>query len=116
MQNNQASKSQIFVELAGMLDSDDRLTKIAGIIRGDTGDTGATSCRLLTMGECCERLGISRVTIWRLVKAGRLSFVDIGRGTRRIPESEIIRFANGKIKACSRAATERRITQSQEEV
>lgn len=99
MQNNQASKSQIFVELAGMLDTDERITKIAGIIRGETGDTAPTSCRLLTMGQCCERLGISRVTVWRLVKSGRLSFVDIGKGTKRIPEVEIMRFASGKVKA-----------------
>ena len=99
MQNNQVSKSNIFVELATMPDGDERLEKIAAVIRGDNGDTAPASCKLLTMGDACERLGVSRVTIWRLVKARRLSTVDIGRNSKRIPENEIIRFASGKARA-----------------
>lgn len=95
MQTNTNSKSQLFIELATMPDDDARIAKIAAVIHGDTGINSALSCKLLQMGEAADRLSVSRVTLWRLVKAGRLSTVDIGRGSKRIPETDIIRFAQG---------------------
>lgn len=100
MQNNQSIKNQIFVELATMPDNDERLTKIAGFIRGVEGvPETPKSCRLLTMGEASDRLNISRVTLWRMVRDGAIQFVEIGKGTKRIPESELSRFAQGKTNA-----------------
>jgi excisionase family DNA binding protein len=46
---------------------------------------------ILTLPAAAESLGLSHVTLWRLVKAGRLHAVQIGR-IRGITRSELERF------------------------
>jgi len=53
------------------------------------------SLRLYRMGEAAELTGLSRCTLWRAVKDGRLRAVEIRKGSRRIPEVELCRFARG---------------------
>ena len=50
------------------------------------------SYRLFQMGEVVDVTTLSRTTVWRLVKSGKLRTVDIGNGTRRVPEEELKRF------------------------
>ena len=45
--------------------------------------------RLLTQTEAAEALGCSRMTIFRMVKDGRLPSVEIRRGRLRIPSKAI---------------------------
>ena len=52
-------------------------------------------CKLLTLIEAAELLGINRVTLSKLVKAGQLSTVNISKKTKRISENELIRFSKG---------------------
>jgi excisionase family DNA binding protein len=45
----------------------------------------------VTIGEFVSSTGLSRPTVYRLMKSGRLHFAQIG-GTRRIPVSEYRRL------------------------
>ncbi|NLE41295.1 MAG: helix-turn-helix domain-containing protein, partial [Lentisphaerae bacterium] len=52
--------------------------------------------RLLSMGEASAALGVSRQTVWRLVKEKKLPTVEIRRGRLRIPESALRAFVEGR--------------------
>lgn len=49
--------------------------------------------RLLRMGQAAKETGLSRCTLWRAIRDRRLKAVEIGKGSFRIPESELRRFA-----------------------
>jgi excisionase family DNA binding protein len=49
--------------------------------------------RLYRMGEACAVLGISRTTLWRAIQENRIEVVEIRKGSHRIPEAELRRFA-----------------------
>ena len=53
------------------------------------------SFRLYRMGEACEQTGLSRTTLWRAIRDGRLRAVEVRAGSHRIPEAELIRFVEG---------------------
>jgi excisionase family DNA binding protein len=53
------------------------------------------SGRMITIADWCERWGISRVHAWRMVKRGEVRAVKLGRHCVRVPESEIVRVAEG---------------------
>lgn len=54
---------------------------------------------LLTMGESCELIPCSRATLWRIIKAGRLSKVEIYPNAYRLRRSDVVALANGKVVA-----------------
>ena len=54
------------------------------------------SLRLLRVGEFAKRSGLSRCSCWRMCKENRLRTVEIRKGSRRIPESELIRLVEGR--------------------
>lgn len=60
-----------------------------------------TPQRLLTRREACDRLRIGLSTYKTLVGLGRLREVAIGARGRRLPDSEIVRFA---VEAAARAS------------
>ncbi|NOU36531.1 MAG: helix-turn-helix domain-containing protein [Kiritimatiellaceae bacterium] len=45
---------------------------------------------LLTMGEATELLGVSRATLWRMIKAGKLKKVEIYSGAFRLRISDVL--------------------------
>jgi len=51
--------------------------------------------RLLRPKEVCQRLGISYPTLARWVREGRIRAVRTAGGKYRIPESEVMRIAEG---------------------
>ncbi len=54
--------------------------------------------RLVTYSEAAQRLNLSRPTIYRLVKIGRLETVPLD-GTRRIRLKSLVEFADGTTQA-----------------
>ena len=51
-----------------------------------------TAKRLLnTLEDACQRLRLSRTTLWRLLRDGKLLGLRVGKRTM-IPEDELIRF------------------------
>jgi predicted DNA-binding transcriptional regulator AlpA len=51
---------------------------------------------LLSMGESAALLHVSRATLWRTIKAGRLPKVELYPGAFRLRRSDILAIVNGK--------------------
>ena len=72
----------------------DQLAKIDGVLEG-TLSQEPVSVKLFTLSAAARKTGMSRATIWRMVKGGSIRTVHIRENARRIAESELIRIANG---------------------
>lgn len=72
------------------------LAKVDAVLNGTDGKPGRgdDDCRLVTYTEAAKRLNLSRVTVYRLVKLGRLDVVPLD-GVNRIRLKSVIDFANG---------------------
>ena len=75
------------------------LARVDAILCGDaTAQKPETDVRLVTYTEAARRLCVSRPTIYRLTRAGRLAIVPLN-GTNRIKLQSVFDFANGKANA-----------------
>ena len=72
------------------------LAKVDAVLNGTDGKPGKADddCRLVTYTEAAKRLNLSRPTVYRLAKAGRLEIVPLD-GVSRIRLKSVIDFANG---------------------
>lgn len=86
------SKSELFVSLAQIPEGDPRLERVAAMLAGKPEEKAEVSIRLLRMGQASAETGLSRCTLWRAIRDGRIKAVEIRRGSRRIPLSELQRF------------------------
>ncbi|MGH2748221.1 MAG: helix-turn-helix domain-containing protein [Actinomycetota bacterium] len=59
--------------------------------RGSQSGVSPITGRFLTVGEIARRLRVSNMTVYRLVRSGRLPAVRIGRGYR-IREDDVRRY------------------------
>lgn len=73
----------------------DQLAKIDGVLEG-LARHEPVSVKLFTLSAAARRTGMSRATIWRMVKAGSIRTVQIRENARRIAESELVRIARGE--------------------
>lgn len=73
------------------------LKKIEAVFTGE-GATEPTDRRLLSIAQAAAALGISRTSIWRMLRDGRLPFVELRKGSRRIPSAAITAFVKGGLK------------------
>lgn len=80
----------------------DRRRSALRVLRGETETPVAPSDEegvvLLRPGEAARYLGISRTTLWRLAREGRLERVEIRQGSYRFRKAELQRFAHAKPK------------------
>ena len=88
-------KSELFVSLAQIPDGDPRLDALSAVLAGKPEPEAPASIRLLRMSEASRETGLSRCTIWRAIKEGRIKTVEIRRGSHRIPLSELQRLCKG---------------------
>jgi excisionase family DNA binding protein len=72
------------------------LAKVDAVLDGTDGkpDKADADLRLVTFTEAAKRLNLSRPTVYRLAKAGRLEVVPLD-GINRIRLKSVIDFANG---------------------
>ena len=72
------------------------LAKVDAVLNGADGKPvkADDDCRLVTYTEAAKRLNLSRPTVYRLAKTGRLDVVPLD-GVNRIRLKSIIDFANG---------------------
>jgi len=68
------------------------LKKIEAVFTGE-GATDPGDRRLLSIQQAADALGVSRTTIWRLLRDGQLSCVELRPGSRRVPSAAITAFA-----------------------
>ena len=71
------------------------LAAVDAVLTGTDGKPGKADddCRLVTYTEAAKRLNLSRPTVYRLAKAGRLEIVPLD-GVSRIRLKSVIDFAN----------------------
>ena len=85
------SKSELITMLAQLPDGDARLDAVGAVITGNAKSAPA-SVKLWKMGEACQEIGFSRVTLWRLIQEKRIGTIEVRKGSLRIPDAEIRRF------------------------
>lgn len=67
------------------------LKRVAQVFTGEPTD-GATDPgdrRLLSIAQAARALNVSRTTVWRLLRDGRIPVVELRPGSRRIPSAAI---------------------------
>ncbi len=85
-----------------LLDADPvTLAKVDALLDGklDNAARADDDIRLVTYTEAAKRLNISRPTVYRLAKLGRLELVTLN-GVNRIRLKSIVDFANGSVGSC----------------
>jgi len=73
------------------------LNRVAAVFAGET-PTEPTDRKLYNIQQAARELNISRTSVWRLLKSGRLPFVELRPGSRRIPSAAITAFVKGGAK------------------
>ena len=82
--------------------TDEAKTKALAILEGreppalSSVEGSASGPLLLSMGEAAALLHVSRATLWRTIKAGRLPKVELYPGAFRLRRSDILAIVNGK--------------------
>ena len=70
------------------------LRRVDAILSGEIeGATDPGDRRLLSIAQTARALNISRTTVWRLLRDGRLPTVELRPGSRRIPSAAVTEFA-----------------------
>ena len=72
------------------------LAAIDAALRAPKETSQPASLRLFKMGQAAKETDLSRSTVWRLCREGKLKTVEVRRGSHRIPESELRRFVEGR--------------------
>jgi len=67
------------------------LKKVAAVFNGEPTETTTEpgDRRLLSIQQAAQVLNVSRTTVWRLLRAGRLPTVELRPGSRRVPSAAI---------------------------
>lgn len=73
------------------------LKKIEAVFTGE-GATEPTDRRLYNIQQAARELNVSRTSVWRLLKSGRLPCVELRKGSRRVPSAAITAFVKGGVK------------------
>lgn len=74
----------------------DVLAAVDAALAGRTPDTERPCLKLFCMSAAARETGISRSTLWRAIKEGKLRTVEIRAGRHRIPEAELRALVEGR--------------------
>lgn len=69
-----------------------QLAAVDAALAGRSEPDRPVSLRLLRMCQAAKESGLSRCTLWRCIKDGRIRAVEVRRGSFRVPEDELRRF------------------------
>ena len=76
------------------------LKKVAGVFNGEPTEQAEVADRkLLSIQQAAAVLNVSRTTVWRLLRAGRLPVIELRPGSRRVPSAAITDFVKRGVKA-----------------
>ena len=75
----------------------DVLRRVDRVLAGEPTEapTATGDRRLLSIAQAAVALGVSRTTIWRLLRDGRIPCVELRPGSRRIPSAAVTAFVKG---------------------
>lgn len=88
-----------------------RRSEALRVLRGEVAATPASRSEgplVLTMVDAAKRLGVSRVYLWRLIKAGRIPKIEMLPGTFRVAAADLEAFVAGRSGKRSHGRGERR--------
>lgn len=74
------------------------LARIDSILAGEIEGATDPDRRLLSIQQAARALNLSRTSVWRLLRDGRLPFVELRPGSRRVPSAAITAFVKGGVK------------------
>lgn len=79
----------------------EQLKKIAAVFTGEPteGTTDPGDRKLLSIQQTAQVLNVSRTTVWRLLKAGRLPVIELRPGSRRVPSAAITELVREAVTA-----------------
>ena len=79
----------------------DTLRRVDRILTGEPteGATDPGDRRLLSIAQAARALNVSRTTVWRLLRDGRLPVVELRPGSRRVPSQAVTTFAQRGVTA-----------------
>jgi len=78
----------------------DTLRRIDSILSGEIeGATAPGDRRLLSIAQTARALNLSRTSIWRMLRDGRLPFVELRPGSRRVPSQAVTEFSQRGVTA-----------------
>lgn len=89
----------------GIRSNDIRLSIVKHVIAADDGDilklhasinAGHDGSRLYSLVETAKLLGVSRMTLWRMVREGRIETVGTAGGGKRISGLAIHKYISGR--------------------
>ncbi len=70
----------------------EQIRAVERALSGDKAAPEVTDTRLLTFSEAARRMNVSRQTIWRMVKEGRLPTVETRPDRYRVPAAALTAF------------------------
>lgn len=75
----------------------DVLRRVDRVLTGEPteGATDPGDRRLLSIAQTARALNVSRTTVWRLLRDGRLPFIELRKGSRRIPSAAVTALVKG---------------------
>jgi len=76
--------------------TEERKSKALLILQGEDVPLRIDEPLLISMGEATKILGVSRATLWRIIRAGRLTKIEIYSGAFRLRRADVVALANGK--------------------
>ena len=86
--------------LAILAADDDRRRECLMVLRGESASEQTTvplsGPALMRMGAAAKYLGVSRATLWRMVRDGRLDHVEVRRDSYRLRRIDLDRMAGIK--------------------
>jgi len=89
-----ATDEQVIKALFGA--TPERKSRALLILEGEDIPSHIDEPLLLTMGEAAQMLGISRTSIWRLTRSGRLQKRELYPNSYRIRKQDLLDLVNGK--------------------
>jgi excisionase family DNA binding protein len=77
----------------------DTLRRVDRVLTGEPteGATDPGDRRLLSIRQAADALGVSRTTIWRMLRDGALPCVEIRPGSRRVPSAAVTALVKGEV-------------------
>ncbi len=89
------SKEQLMMKL--LTAQPEMLARVEALLENRQPETTPSDRRLLTFGDAAGALSISRMTVYRMARDGRLPVVETRAGRRRIPSQALTALLQGGI-------------------